>query len=137
MSEITATYLIHDAKHNPAKKAEEIALGLTVGSWTHLPELEKDQLRKHKGRVVLVEVISTAEESKEKAAIIQVGYPTANFSPDLQAILTTVFGKLSLDGKIKLIDLQFSEELKSFLPGPRFGIGGIRGNIKDSKKVCN
>ncbi|WP_026585020.1 2,3-diketo-5-methylthiopentyl-1-phosphate enolase [Bacillus sp. J33] len=129
MSEIIATYLIHDAKHNPEKKAEEIALGLTVGSWTHLPELEKNQLRKHKGRVVSVEGILTEEGRKETAAIIKIAYPTANFSPDLPAILTTVFGKLSLDGKIKLIDLQFSEELKSFFPGPRFGVEGIRKKL--------
>lgn len=129
MSEIIATYLIHDAKHNPEKKAEEIALGLTVGSWTHLPELEKNQLRKHKGRVVSVEGILTEEGRKETAAIIKIAYPTANFSPDLPAILTTVFGKLSFDGKIKLIDLQFSEELKSFFPGPRFGVEGIRKKL--------
>ncbi|PWW19501.1 2,3-diketo-5-methylthiopentyl-1-phosphate enolase [Cytobacillus oceanisediminis] len=129
MSEIIATYLIHDSKHNPEKKAEEIALGLTVGSWTHLPELEKNQLRKHKGRVVSVEGLLTAEGSKETAAIIKIAYPTANFSPDMPAILTTVFGKLSLDGKIKLIDLQFSDEIKSFFPGPRFGIEGLREKL--------
>ena len=55
MSEITATYIVHDAKHNPEKKAEGIALGLTVGSWTDLPELDQKQLKKHKGRVVSVE----------------------------------------------------------------------------------
>lgn len=129
MSEIIATYLVHDEKHNPEKKAEEIALGLTVGSWTHLPELEKQQLEKHKGRVVSVEDYTKDEEKKETAAVIKIAYPTVNFSPDLPAILTTVFGKLSLDGKIKLLDLQFSNELKSFFPGPRFGIDGLREKL--------
>lgn len=129
MSEIIATYLVHDEKHNPEKKAEEIALGLTVGSWTQLPELEKQQLEKHKGRVVSVEDHSKDEEKKETAAVIKIAYPTVNFSPDLPAILTTVFGKLSLDGKIKLLDLQFSNELKSFFPGPRFGIDGLREKL--------
>ncbi|MCS0791657.1 2,3-diketo-5-methylthiopentyl-1-phosphate enolase [Cytobacillus firmus] len=129
MSEIIATYLVHDVKHNPEKKAEEIALGLTVGSWTHLPELEKQQLEKHKGRVVSVEDHTKDEERKETAAVIKIAYPTVNFSPDLPAILTTVFGKLSLDGKIKLLDLQFSNELKSFFPGPRFGIDGLREKL--------
>ncbi|MGA5688021.1 2,3-diketo-5-methylthiopentyl-1-phosphate enolase [Cytobacillus pseudoceanisediminis] len=129
MSEIIATYLVHDVKLNPEKKAEEIALGLTVGSWTHLPELEKQQLEKHKGRVVSVEDHTKDEERKETAAVIKIAYPTVNFSPDLPAILTTVFGKLSLDGKIKLLDLQFSNELKSFFPGPRFGIDGLREKL--------
>jgi len=129
MSEIIATYLIHDSKHNPEKKAEEIALGLTVGSWTHLPELEQNQLRKHKGRVVSIEGLSEETGTKDTVALIKIAYPTVNFSADLPAILTTVFGKLSLDGKIKLLDLDFSEELKTHFPGPRFGIQGIREKV--------
>lgn len=36
MSEIIATYLIHDFNGEHEKKAESIALGLTVGTWTDL-----------------------------------------------------------------------------------------------------
>ena len=54
MSEIIATYLIHDFKGEHEKKAEGIALGLTVGTWTELPHLVQQQLEKHKGRVVSV-----------------------------------------------------------------------------------
>nr|WP_263328229.1 2,3-diketo-5-methylthiopentyl-1-phosphate enolase [Neobacillus sp. Marseille-Q6967] len=125
MSELTATYLLHDEK-NSAKKAEEIALGLTVGSWTNLPELEQNQLRKHKGRVVSVEGVDT---DYGEQSIIRIAYPSINFSNDLPAILTTVFGKLSLDGKIKLIDLEFEDELKASFPGPRYGIEGLREKL--------
>jgi 2,3-diketo-5-methylthiopentyl-1-phosphate enolase len=129
LSEIIATYLVIDSQHNPEKKAEEIALGLTVGSWTNLPELEKNQLKKHKGRVVSVEGLTFGNSQKESEALIKIAYPTANFSSDIPAILTTVFGKLSMDGKIKLLDLQFSSELKKAFPGPRFGIPGIREKL--------
>ncbi|MFB5193961.1 2,3-diketo-5-methylthiopentyl-1-phosphate enolase [Neobacillus sp. KR4-4] len=125
MTEIIATYLLNNEK-KPSKKAEEIALGLTVGSWTNLPELEQNQLRKHKGRVVSVE--ANPSETEEQA-LIKIAYPTINFSNDLPAILTTVFGKLSLDGKIKLLDLQFDEGLKRQFPGPRFGIDGLRNKL--------
>ncbi|MCM3663192.1 2,3-diketo-5-methylthiopentyl-1-phosphate enolase [Mesobacillus subterraneus] len=128
MSEITATYIVHDAKHNPEKKAEGIALGLTVGSWTDLPELDQRQLKKHKGRVVSVEGTGL-DSNAETVATIKIAYPALNFSADLPAILTTVFGKLSLDGKVKLVDLQFSDELKKDFPGPRFGIEGIRNKL--------
>ncbi|WP_102261987.1 2,3-diketo-5-methylthiopentyl-1-phosphate enolase [Mesobacillus jeotgali] len=128
MSEITATYIVHDAKHNPEKKAEGIALGLTVGSWTDLPELDQKQLKKHKGRVVSVEG-SGLDANSETVATIKIAYPAINFSPDLPAILTTVFGKLSLDGKVKLVDLEFGKELKKEFPGPRFGIEGIRRKL--------
>ena len=43
MSGIIATYLIHDGSHKLEKKAEQIALGLTIGSWTHLPHLLQEQ----------------------------------------------------------------------------------------------
>ncbi|RDU38371.1 2,3-diketo-5-methylthiopentyl-1-phosphate enolase [Neobacillus piezotolerans] len=122
MSELIATYHVGDER-NPEKKAEEIALGLTVGSWTSLPALEQEQLRKHKGRVV------SAEQINDGIAEISIAYPAANFSADLPAILTTVFGKLSLDGKIRLLDLEFGEELRSFFPGPRFGIEGVRERL--------
>ncbi|WP_066066062.1 2,3-diketo-5-methylthiopentyl-1-phosphate enolase [Neobacillus soli] len=125
MSELIATYLLHDEK-NPEKKAEEIALGLTVGSWTNLPELEQSQLRKHKGRVVSIEGLTS---EKEDQSLIRIAYPTLNFSNDLPAILTTVFGKLSLDGKIKLLDLQFDDVLKSQFPGPKYGMDGLREKL--------
>lgn len=125
MSKIIATYLLHDEK-KPTKKAEEIALGLTVGSWTNLPELEQSQLRKHKGSVVSVETIPA---EKGDQSLVRIAYPAINFSNDLPAILTTVFGKLSLDGKIKLLDLQFDDGLKSQFPGPRFGIEGLRKKL--------
>jgi 2,3-diketo-5-methylthiopentyl-1-phosphate enolase len=121
LSEVIASYLVHNVG-NLEKKAEGIALGLTVGSWTDLPQLEQQQLKKHKGRVVSVQ--SSGEE--RTTGIIRIAYPTANFSPDLPAILTTTFGKLSLDGEIKLIDLEFSAELATHFKGPKFGIEGIR-----------
>ncbi|WP_110111646.1 2,3-diketo-5-methylthiopentyl-1-phosphate enolase [Bacillus sp. CGMCC 1.16541] len=135
MSEVIASYLIHDNNSDFHKKAEGIALGLTVGSWTNLPLLEQEQLKKHKGRVVSVSPLQPCDRVNQylnnevNQAIIKIAYPTANFSLDLPAILTTVFGKLSLDGKIKLIDLEFSKELLQSFPGPRFGIEGIRKKL--------
>ncbi|WP_096154946.1 MULTISPECIES: 2,3-diketo-5-methylthiopentyl-1-phosphate enolase [Bacillus] len=132
MSSVVATYLIHDHKGNLEKKAESIALGLTVGSWTNLPLIEQEQLKRHKGNVVGVEYLPTSElvdnyfQKKITKGIVKIEYPAANFSPDLPAILTTVFGKLSLDGEIKLLDLEFSKGLKKYFPGPKFGADGLR-----------
>lgn len=136
MSEVIATYLVHDSSDNLEKKAEGIALGLTVGSWTNLPKLEQDQLKKHKGRVISVEQYEVDPRASDyfgkqvKKGIIKIGYPSANFSADLPAILTTTFGKLSLDGEVKLLDLEFSSEIKSTFPGPKFGIEGIREKLE-------
>jgi 2,3-diketo-5-methylthiopentyl-1-phosphate enolase len=132
MGKVTATYLVHDRKGNLDKKAEGIALGLTVGSWTDLPTLEQEQLKKHKGvveSVVELESDAAADQflgSQRTRGLLKISYPSANFSKDIPAILTTVFGKLSLDGEIKLIDLEFDKELEESFTGPKYGISGIR-----------
>lgn len=136
MGEVIATYLVYDRKGDLEKKAEQIALGLTVGSWTDLPKLLKEQLQKHKGRVVKVEKLPQDERSNAffgqnlTRGLLQIAYPSVNFTFDLPAILVTVFGKLSLDGEIKLIDLTFSDDLVSQFPGPKFGVDGIREQLQ-------
>ncbi len=132
MSEIIATYQLFGKPGSFEKKAEGIALGLTIGSWTDLPLLEQEQLKKHKGRVISVEELSDTRHPVKHnniLSIVKIAYPSANFSADLPAILTTVFGKLSLDGEVKLLDLEFSSDLLSRFPGPRFGIEGIRKTL--------
>lgn len=142
MSRLTASYQVYGKKGSFEKKAEGIALGLTIGSWTDLPQLEQNQLKKHKGEVVSVEEFADVPhpiKRDEIKAHIKISYPSANFSADLPAILTTVFGKLSLDGEVKLLDLDFEEELLKQFPGPRFGIDGVREllNVHDRPLVMS
>ncbi|MCZ8518809.1 MULTISPECIES: 2,3-diketo-5-methylthiopentyl-1-phosphate enolase [Paenibacillus] len=123
----TATYRLYDDKADFHKKAEGIAVGLTVGSWTDLPEARKAEMQRHLGRVVSVEAHEPAGAAPgERFADITIAYPDANFSRDIPALLVTVFGKLSMDGRIKLTDLSFSDDFLSAFPGPRFGLGGVR-----------
>ncbi|MDQ0162268.1 2,3-diketo-5-methylthiopentyl-1-phosphate enolase [Bacillus alveayuensis] len=129
MSQLIATYLIHDQKGHFAKKAEGIALGLTVGSWTNLPLLDQEQLKKHKGEVLDIQELAEEDPLLGQKGIVKIAYPIINFSADIPAILTTVFGKLSLDGAIKLIDLDFPNDLKKTLPGPKYGVEGIREQL--------
>lgn len=132
MSGVTAHYQLYGKPGSFEKKAEDIALGLTIGSWTDLPLLEQEQLKQHKGNVVSItefQHIPHPLKPDQVKAEIKIGYPSANFSADLPAILTTVFGKLSLDGEVKLLDLEFSPELLAKFPGPKFGINSIRNML--------
>ncbi|MEW9698927.1 2,3-diketo-5-methylthiopentyl-1-phosphate enolase [Paenibacillus sp. SI8] len=123
-----ATYRAFDEKADFHKKANGIAIGLTVGSWTELPETQKAQMEKHLGKVVSVEVHEpvAGQGPSERYADIQIAYPDVNFSRDIPALLVTVFGKLSMDGKIKLIDLSFSSDFLAGFAGPKFGMQGVR-----------
>jgi len=122
-----ATYRVFDDKADFQKKAQGIAVGLTVGSWTELPEAKKAEMEKHLGKVVSV----TAHEPDDAApgeryADIRIAYPDVNFSRDIPALLVTIFGKLSMDGRVKLIDIDVSPEFQSAFPGPKFGLQGVR-----------
>jgi len=122
-----ATYRSYDDKADFHKKAQGIAVGLTVGSWTEMPEVQKQQMEKHLGKVVSVHVHEPEGFLPgERYADIAIAYPDINFSRDIPALLVTVFGKLSMDGKIKLIDLDVSKNFASVFPGPKFGLEGIR-----------
>ncbi|TCI71487.1 MULTISPECIES: 2,3-diketo-5-methylthiopentyl-1-phosphate enolase [Exiguobacterium] len=115
---ITATYEIKrtDAV---ATVADKIALELTVGTWTELPHLEQEQLQAYRG-----EVVSTIHTDTTSRFTIR--YPLHNVSPDFSSILTTTFGKLSLDDSIRLIDLTLPETLAPHFKGAKFGVTGIR-----------
>ncbi|WP_139999477.1 2,3-diketo-5-methylthiopentyl-1-phosphate enolase [Paenibacillus paridis] len=122
-----ATYRSYDDKADFNKKALSIAVGLTVGSWTELPEAQKAEMEKHLGKVLSVHVHEPVDAAPgERFADIRIAYPDINFSRDLPALLVTVFGKLSMDGKIKLLDLDVSKEFASAFPGPKFGLQGVR-----------
>lgn len=123
----TATYRIYDEKGDFQRKAQSIAVGMTVGTWTELPGTKQDEMRKHLGHVERVEVYEPESGNQvERYADVSISYPDINFSRDIPALLITTFGKISMDGKIKLIDLTLSKDLLSAFPGPKFGISGIR-----------
>ena len=114
-----ATYRCYDDKVDFHKKALGIAVGMTVGSWTDLPEAKKQSMQKNLGHIVSVEV-------NERYADIRIAYPDVNFSSDIPALLVTIFGKVSMDGKLKLIDVHLSDKFFRAFKGPTFGIEGVR-----------
>ncbi|GAB6990248.1 2,3-diketo-5-methylthiopentyl-1-phosphate enolase [Paenibacillus pini] len=130
MSSCTATYRLYDDKADFHKKAESIAVGMTVGSWTELPQAKRESMQKHLGQVLKVYVHEPeGVQPGERYADVTIAYPDVNFSKDIPALLVTVFGKISMDGRIKLNHLGFSDEYLSAFPGPKFGIKGIRDRL--------
>jgi 2,3-diketo-5-methylthiopentyl-1-phosphate enolase len=126
---VQVTYLAHGKPGTDwQKKANGIAVGLTVGSWTDLPEARKEAMQKHLGHVVSAEEIGTSPDGLAQARLT-IAYPTVNFTPDIPALLTSVFGKLSMDGMIRLVDIDLPPAFLSKFPGPKFGIDGIRQQL--------
>lgn len=118
MEFITATYRVPWDDHL-AEKAQAIAVSMTVGSWTDLPDARKPHLRRYLGEVGRV-------VQDGPSGLFEIRYPLDNVRPSISSLLTVVFGKLSLDGAIRLERLDLPEAFAEALPGPAFGIPGLR-----------
>lgn len=115
---ITARYRV-PWQQDVTKRAEHIAVGMTVGSWTDLPDARKPHLRRYLGQVK--DVWRDGSD-----ALMDIQYPLENVRPHIASLLTVVFGKVSLDGQIRLEALELPSAYTDQFPGPRWGIPGIR-----------
>jgi 2,3-diketo-5-methylthiopentyl-1-phosphate enolase len=130
---IQVTYrVLSDKLIDPEKKARAIALGQTTDSWTPNERSGLKKLEIYRGEVLGVDE-RTHVEGKPYEYYMTVGYPTANTEGDLASVLTMIFGKISMDGKIRLTNLQFPDKFLKH-KGPRFGIEGIRQRVDEPKK---
>jgi 2,3-diketo-5-methylthiopentyl-1-phosphate enolase len=129
---IQVTYQIRTEKPiDPGKKAKAIALGQTTDTWTPNQRSGLKKLKKHTGQVVSAQELPRTTSGYAYELVI--GYPPANTENDIPTLLTMIFGKISLDGKIRVQDIQFPP---AFLKGkgPRFGIEGIRKAVGERSK---
>lgn len=124
---ITAVYTVKNDGRDIKKFAQAIAIGQTTGTWNELSEGQKLQVSKH-----VAEVVST--EEFEFTSTIKISFPIENFGSDLAALLTAVYGKISLVPKIKLEDIEFSPRYLNMFKGPRHGISGIRNILNKEKR---
>ncbi|MBN1868461.1 ribulose 1,5-bisphosphate carboxylase [Candidatus Sumerlaeota bacterium] len=130
---LVATYLLRTSAPDLLQLAATMATEQTVGTWIGVPGETREMLRKHRGKVLNVwEIpdiendVSRSERGDRRECVVQIAYPSCNFGGQIPMILTTAFGNISMIGDIKLLDLAFPRTLTAQLPGPRFGIPGVR-----------
>ena len=126
---INVIYTVKNDGRDIKKLAQSIAVGQTIGTWNELPSNVRLQISKH-----LAEVVSIEEHNF--TSTIKIAFPIENFGDDLGAMLTAVYGKISLAPKIKLEDIEFSKPYLELFKGPKFGIKGIR-EMLDKKGDCH
>lgn len=122
MAQINAVYYVSESNDFIEEKAEKMASGLTAKPWQEMPESEKQESLAYKGRVLSI----TEDDTYGNGYFVTISFPVAYEVPDFPSILTTTYGRLSYEPNVKLIDLQFSNDLISLFPGPKYGIAGIR-----------
>lgn len=130
---IQVTYkVLSDKLIDPEKKARQIALEQTTGAWNPTDAAAKKRLTKMTGVVLGIDE-RTHVAGQPYEYHLTVGFPSANTEDDIPSLLTMIFGKLSLDGRIKLEKIDFPDAyLKG--KGPRHGMAGIRSMVGEPEK---
>ena len=124
---ICAVYTVKNDGRDIKKLASSIAIGQSIGIFSELSSNIRLQVSKH-----LAEVVSVEESNF--TSTIKIAFPIENFGNDLGALLTALYGKISLAPKIKLEDIEFSEKYLQLFRGPKFGINKIRSMLGKSEK---
>ncbi len=128
---LVATYLLRTPSSDISKLLAGAANEQSTGTWVEVPGVTPEMLRDHRAKVVNVFEIpdvenEAAQRSDEREFVFQLAFPWRNFAGQIPMLLTTVFGNISMIGDIKLLELTFPKPLADALPGPQFGIQGIR-----------
>jgi 2,3-diketo-5-methylthiopentyl-1-phosphate enolase len=113
------------------KYAAALAVEQTTGTWLQVPGETPEVRELCIGRVVGVYEapayqIEVPRDVADRHFIIRIAYPWANFGAQFAMLLSTVIGNISSCGKVKLIDLEFSDAFLKEFQGPKFGVPGIR-----------
>lgn len=105
----------------PYEEAKKIAELLVVEQTIEFPsELVGQRIKSYViGRIESVQYT-------DRATFVKVSYSVEIAGNELTQFFNVVMGNVSLIPGIKVVDLELSTSLKSFLPGPRFGVEGLR-----------
>ena len=117
---------------------------LKLESWVSVPGETNEIKMEFGARVLNIFEVPDYEfevppDVDERDYIVQIGYPTKNFGPQIPMLYTAVIGNIANSGKLKLIDLNFPKEYVKGFKGPKFGIEGLREilNIPERPFVNN
>jgi len=142
---LIATYLVSYPKAIPVPKlAPALAIEQSTGTWVPVPGETPEVRRCHVAKVIGVYEVPDYEwmvpfEVEQRHYIIQIAFPEVNFGSQIPMLLTTIVGNISMGGKIKVLDIRFSEKYVSGFKGCKFGIKGVRKilRVKDRPLLNN
>lgn len=130
---IVATYYIKiDKDVDIVKKASSLAIGQTIGTWIPVPGITDALRERYMGKVIQIYDVpaidlSTQINEEDRQYLIQIAYPTVNFTADFPLLITALLGNdASTSAQVKLLDIEFPKAFAESFVGPRYGIEGIR-----------
>ncbi len=134
---VTAVYHMELPRETDiVKKAEQLAVGQTVGTWVPVPGITEEIRQRNMGKVVRIFDVPSADlytQVKEQVRqyVVEIAYPAGNLSHDFPMLLTALLGNdASTSAQVKLLDIEFPEGFRRNFPGPKYGVEGIRRQMK-------
>ena len=115
MDVIVATYRFGPGS-DAAREARIIAVGQTAGTWDERWAFRAVELERHLGQVRDVRAVGDGFEA-------DVAFPAINVPNGIGALLTMIYGKYSLSGRSRVMDVRLPE---GWGLSSRFGLRGIR-----------
>src|SRR4030043_2451319 len=128
---VVATYLFRSREKDILQRVATMAAEQTTGTWIQVPGETIQLKERHQGKVLGIWEVPDYETDpqipgEERTHVFQLAYPVENIGSQIPMLLTTVFGNISMMGETKLIDLSLPRKFVDGLPGPQFGVKGIR-----------
>ncbi len=102
---------------NADKQAQIIAVGQTVGSWGAQFAHREAQLKAH------LAVVLDVTRQADNTSVARIGFPRGNTEDDIGTLLAMIFGKFSLAGPARIVDIELPPD---YGVRPKWGIEGIR-----------
>jgi len=140
---LLALYSLVTETNDTIDLAQALATEQTTGTWTAIPEETTDVKERSMGRVLGVYEIPDYERELpkdvgERTLVFLVGFPIGNINGQFPELLTTLYGNISMIGKLKLLDAFLPPQLIKKFQGPKFGVEGVRRvlEIKDRPLLC-
>lgn len=121
---IASYYMKSETEPDLYEWVKLVAADQSVGTWTHVEGETPEVIEKYGGKVIGIYPMA-----EERACIARIAFPTANFPAYLPMIMSTVAGNVLGQDGIKLVDLEFPDQILKELPGPMMGVEGIREQI--------
>lgn len=118
MDSIRAAYRIRDSD-DPARRAEELALEQTA-------ELPREALVGRAAERAWTARVTAVEPLDETSHRARLEFPLEASAGDPAQLLNILFGNVSLQGDVELVDVDLPAPLLDALGGPGFGIAGLR-----------
>jgi len=136
---IFATYYL-ETPLDSHQAAEVLASEQSTGTWMRVEYETEERREKYGAKVVGVHPLphdpgqchlptKVPLSGKVNAAVVRIGFPTINFSPNLSNLVSTVVGEayeLEAFTALKLLDIELPPSFTQHFTGPKFGVDGLR-----------